>query len=170
MKLLCPLLPSTMGFKAVLMTLAKIDSFLDNNNPTYDLPLISGTNLLLMWHLLMKKPIVLINVSQMLMRTSSTDLLFCGIATLCLVIAFTKQAALTLKTIGTFSLKNSHWNLFTSKQTFCSKMVWYNFMYHLDQQIDIHPELQAWSTEVARPHLSQIDPSFLRIDTTTQST
>ena len=44
-------------------------------------------------------------------------------------------------------------------------MVWYNFMYHLDRQIDLHPMLQAWATDIARPHLSQIDPSFLRIDT-----
>ena len=33
--------------------------------------------------------------------------------------------------------------------------------------MDISPKLQSWATEVARPHVSEIDPSFLRIDTQT---
>ena len=61
---------------------------------------------------------------------------------------------------------DKHWNRYTSKQTFCAKMVWYNFMYHVDRHLDIHPKLQAWETDVARPHLAQTDPSFLCIDTT----
>ena len=61
---------------------------------------------------------------------------------------------------------NGHWRQFVSKQTFCSKVVWYNFTYHLDRNIDIPSKLLAWATELARPHLDQVDPSFLRIDTT----
>lgn len=61
----------------------------------------------------------------------------------------------------------SFWRQFVSKQTLCMKMVWFNFLYHVDRKLDIPIKLQTWATEVARPHLSQLDPSFLRIDTKT---
>ena len=61
---------------------------------------------------------------------------------------------------------DGYWRQFVSKQTFCSKVVWYNFTYHLDRNIDIPPKLLAWATELARPHIDQVDPSFLSIDTT----
>jgi hypothetical protein len=54
---------------------------------------------------------------------------------------------------------------FVSKQTLCMKMVWFNFMYHVDRNLDIPIKLQNWATEVARPYLSKLDPVFLRIDT-----
>ena len=60
---------------------------------------------------------------------------------------------------------DAFWRQFVSKQTICMKMVWFNFMYHVDRTLDIHPKLQTWALEVAHPHLSQLDPSFLRIDT-----
>ena len=60
---------------------------------------------------------------------------------------------------------DAFWRQFISKQTICMKMVWFNFMYHVDRTMDIHPKLQLWALEVAHPHLSQLDPSFLRIDT-----
>ena len=34
------------------------------------------------------------------------------------------------------------------------KMIWYNFMHHVDRKIDVHPTLEAWATQVSRPSLS----------------
>jgi hypothetical protein len=61
----------------------------------------------------------------------------------------------------------AYWRQFVCKQTLCMKIVWFNFMYHVDRHLDIPLKLQTWATEVARPHLSQLDPVFLRIDTQT---
>ena len=55
---------------------------------------------------------------------------------------------------------------FVSKQTLCSKVIWYNFMYHVDRKIDLYPKLLAWATEIARPQFEQLDLLFLSLDTT----
>ena len=59
----------------------------------------------------------------------------------------------------------SFWRQFVSKQTICSKMIWYNYMYHVDRDMDTSPKLHSWATEVAKPHLLQINPTFLKVDT-----
>ena len=60
----------------------------------------------------------------------------------------------------------SIWRQFVSKQTFCSKMIWFNYKYHVDRDMDTSSKLHSWATEVAKPHLLQLEPSFLQIDTT----
>ena len=46
-----------------------------------------------------------------------------------------------------------------------NKIVWYNFMYYVDRNIDIHPLLENWALHVAQPYLFKHDPSFLKINT-----
>ena len=46
-----------------------------------------------------------------------------------------------------------------------NKIVWYNFMYYVDRNIDIHSLLENWALHVAQPYLFEHDPSFLQINT-----
>ena len=61
---------------------------------------------------------------------------------------------------------DAYWRHFINKQTICMKMVWFNYKYHVDRQMSINPKLQTWATKVAQQHLDQLEPSFLRMDTT----
>lgn len=45
------------------------------------------------------------------------------------------------------------------------KIVWYNFMSHVDRNIDIPMSLEAWATQVSQPYLMEHQPSFLQINT-----
>ena len=47
----------------------------------------------------------------------------------------------------------------------CHRMVWYNFMYHVDREFEISPTLSAWATDVSQPYLQRHAPQFLAINT-----
>lgn len=44
-------------------------------------------------------------------------------------------------------------------------MVWYNFLYHVDRNLEISKTLHAWATEVSQPYLQRYAPEFLVINT-----
>ena len=54
-----------------------------------------------------------------------------------------------------------YWRQFTTKRLMCSQMIWYNYMYHVDRKLNIHPKLQSWAQDVVRPHLAVYDRGFL---------
>ena len=58
-----------------------------------------------------------------------------------------------------------YWRQFARKQLICSKMVWYNYKYHVDRKLHISPHLNAWATDIARPYICKYEPLFLTIDT-----
>ncbi|KAI2495156.1 hypothetical protein MHU86_19341 [Fragilaria crotonensis] len=41
------------------------------------------------------------------------------------------------------------------------RSIWYNFRFHVDQEMDIPPQLNAWAMNVSREYLSHYDPSTL---------
>ena len=45
------------------------------------------------------------------------------------------------------------------------KIVWYNYMYHLDNSMDAPIKLHGWATKMAHPYLLKHEPKFLEIDT-----
>ena len=45
------------------------------------------------------------------------------------------------------------------------QVIWYQFMYHMDRNIEISEKLQAWATEVSHAYLSYNDPSTFVINT-----
>ncbi|KAI2490879.1 hypothetical protein MHU86_23702 [Fragilaria crotonensis] len=46
-------------------------------------------------------------------------------------------------------------------------LVWFNFMYHVDRQIDIPELLQSWAMSISNPFLAVHYPESLKIDTIT---
>lgn len=47
----------------------------------------------------------------------------------------------------------------------CHRMVWYNFLYHVDRKYEILATLSAWATDVLQPYLQRHAPQFLAINT-----
>jgi hypothetical protein len=47
----------------------------------------------------------------------------------------------------------------------CHRMVWYNFLYHVDRKIELSARLTAWATDVSQPYLLQHAQQFLAINT-----
>jgi hypothetical protein len=144
-----------MGFTPVLATPSELDSFLDPDDPVYGFAIDQWAETPNYVAPQGEKPDVLYQ------RTANAD-------------AFKQHGSPVAwhryVTLGYYVYPDCAdfeviWRQFIHKQTLCCKMVWYNFMYHVDRQIDIPSQLQVWATEVARPHLSQIDPSYLNIDT-----
>ncbi|KAI2498103.1 hypothetical protein MHU86_16413 [Fragilaria crotonensis] len=44
-------------------------------------------------------------------------------------------------------------------------LVWYQYVYHLDQKIDIPPKLQAWGATRSQPYLAKHADSAFKLDT-----
>jgi hypothetical protein len=45
------------------------------------------------------------------------------------------------------------------------KIIWYQFLYHMDRRFPIPDKLQRWATDVSHPFLSYYDPTALTVDT-----
>ena len=147
-----------MVFTPDLASPSDLDIFLDLDNPTYGFATDS-------W---VEAPAFLSsetddNTERLYRRQAHAD----AFKQLGTKVAWYRYVILGFYVFDDCSEFEGYWRQFVSKQTFCSKVIWYNFMYHVDRKIDLHPKLLAWATEMARPHLEQLDPSFLRLDTTT---
>jgi hypothetical protein len=57
------------------------------------------------------------------------------------------------------------WNDFETDPSTLHHLVWYNFMYHVDQCVNIHPKLEAWANLISQPYLSIHAPNALELDT-----
>ena len=64
----------------------------------------------------------------------------------------------------------AEWSQLPISWIICHKMIWYNYMYHIDREINVSPTLEAWTTPVSQPFLFYSDPSFLTVYTTAQCT
>jgi hypothetical protein len=40
----------------------------------------------------------------------------------------------------------------------CHKIVWYNYIYHLDYQLTASPKLHIWASQLSQSYLQQFDP------------
>ncbi|KAI2489453.1 hypothetical protein MHU86_25144 [Fragilaria crotonensis] len=61
------------------------------------------------------------------------------------------------------------WNDFTTDPSTLHHLVWYNFMYHVDQKLDIPPQLDAWATTISQPYLAIHAHRSLELDTSVTS-
>ncbi|KAI2509655.1 hypothetical protein MHU86_4775 [Fragilaria crotonensis] len=76
-------------------------------------------------------------------------------------------------TLGYFAIDDgAFFDLEWSAQVNPTKMhsiIWYNYLYHIDRDIDIPTKLNAWATQVSQPYLINNAPQLLTIDTTITS-
>ncbi|KAI2511556.1 hypothetical protein MHU86_2810 [Fragilaria crotonensis] len=57
------------------------------------------------------------------------------------------------------------WKKYSSDPIICHRMVWYNFMHHVDRKFEISNTLSAWATDVSQPYLQRHAPQFLSLNT-----
>ncbi|KAI2507901.1 hypothetical protein MHU86_6559 [Fragilaria crotonensis] len=57
------------------------------------------------------------------------------------------------------------WMKYSADPIICHRMVWYNFMYHVDRKLEISKTLSAWATDVSQPYLQRHAPQYLAINT-----
>jgi hypothetical protein len=82
----------------------------------------------------------------------------------------TPQNWLRYLTLGYFiyddcSKFDALWMKYSTDPIICHRMVWYNFLYHVDRKFDIPPALHAWATDVTQPYLQRHAPQYLAINT-----
>jgi hypothetical protein len=57
------------------------------------------------------------------------------------------------------------WLLFDEDPLTIHKIIWYQFLYHMDRRLPIPAKLQKWATDVTHPFLSYHEPEALTVDT-----
>ena len=57
------------------------------------------------------------------------------------------------------------WTTFSDNPATIYRIIWYNFMYHLDREVDTHPSLEAWAVNKAQPYLAVHDLAIFSVDT-----
>ena len=63
------------------------------------------------------------------------------------------------------SLFDMDWRYKESNPLRMHRMIWYNYMYHVDRDLDLPPKLDVWATTVTQPYLQVVDPDALHMDT-----
>ncbi|KAI2501929.1 hypothetical protein MHU86_12550 [Fragilaria crotonensis] len=81
----------------------------------------------------------------------------------------TPQNWLRYLTLGLFVYDDctkfdSLWMKYSDDPIICHRMVWYNFLFHVDRKLDIPATLSAWATEVSQPYLQRHAPQYLAIN------
>ncbi|KAI2488891.1 hypothetical protein MHU86_25945 [Fragilaria crotonensis] len=82
----------------------------------------------------------------------------------------TPQNWLRYLTLGYFvyddcSKFDALWMKYSADPIICHRMVWYNFLYHVDRNYELPPTLSAWATDVSQPYLQRYAPQFLALNT-----
>lgn len=57
------------------------------------------------------------------------------------------------------------WNRSTENPVRIHQLIWYNYLYHIDRDMDIPPKLDSWATQISQQALQQWDPNSLMMDT-----
>ena len=75
-------------------------------------------------------------------------------------------------TLGLFAFKECYqfeaiWKNRDEDPLTFHRVIWYQFMFHVDKYIEVPETLNAWAIDITRPYLSCIDPTSLEIDTIT---
>ena len=77
-------------------------------------------------------------------------------------------------TLGYFAIDDGaffdlEWSAREVNPTKMHSIIWYNYLYYIDRDIDIPTKLNAWATQVSQPYLINNAPQLLTIDTTRTS-
>jgi hypothetical protein len=73
-------------------------------------------------------------------------------------------------TLGYYALNDGmqfdkEWQAMTDQPIKMHRIIWYNFLYQVDRDMDIAPKLNAWATKVSQPYLQKHDLPSLEMDT-----
>ena len=60
---------------------------------------------------------------------------------------------------------DEEWKKFDREPLTIHRIIWYNYMYHVDRDMDVVPKLNAWANQIAHPYLLEYDPTALEMDT-----
>jgi hypothetical protein len=77
-------------------------------------------------------------------------------------------------TLGYFAIDDGalfdlEWSAREANPTKMNSIIWYNYLYHIDREIDIPTKLNVWATQVSQPFLIKNAPHLLITDTHTTS-
>lgn len=77
-------------------------------------------------------------------------------------------------TLGYFAIDDGaffdlEWSARAASPTKMHSIIWYNYLYHIDRDMDIPAKLNSWATQVSQPYLINNAPQILTIDTLTTS-
>ena len=75
-------------------------------------------------------------------------------------------------TLGLFAFKECYqfeeiWKRREEDPLTLHRVIWYQFMFHVDKYIEVPEILNSWAIDITRPYLSCIDPQSLDMDTIT---
>jgi len=60
---------------------------------------------------------------------------------------------------------DTEWQSFEESPLRMHRLIWYNYMFHVDRQLDLPLKLNAWATQVSQPYLQEHDTFSLDMDT-----
>ena len=63
------------------------------------------------------------------------------------------------------SMFDLEWFLMSTNPIKMYRIIWYNFLFHVDRDMDIPPLLNEWATKVSQPYLKTHDPASLDMNT-----
>ena len=77
-------------------------------------------------------------------------------------------------TLGYFAIDDGavfdlEWSAREANPTKMHSIIWYNYLYHIDRELDIPTKLNAWAIQVSQPYLQLNAPHYLLTDTHTLS-
>ena len=60
---------------------------------------------------------------------------------------------------------DKEWEKFETDPLIIHRIIWYNYMYHVDRDMDVVPKLNAWANQIAHPYLLEHEPASIDMDT-----
>lgn len=82
----------------------------------------------------------------------------------------TKGNWLRYLTLGLYAFEDCKeydklWTTFNDDPLQVHRAIWYNFMFHVDNEIEIPTQLNEWAMQISHAYLSYYDPTSLELDT-----
>ena len=63
------------------------------------------------------------------------------------------------------ALFDREWSKWSTDPTNIHRIIFYNYLYHVDRDIQIPPKLDLWATKISHAHLLQYDPDSTGVNT-----
>ena len=60
---------------------------------------------------------------------------------------------------------DKEWENFETDPLIIHRIIWYNYMYQMDRDMDVVPKLNAWANQIAHPYLLEHEPESIDMDT-----
>ena len=60
---------------------------------------------------------------------------------------------------------DKEWEKFETDPIIIHRIIWYNYMYQMDRDMDVVPKLNAWANQIAHPYLLEHEPMSIDMDT-----